>query len=93
MFSDVLYIRNVRITFRYMLACQSVCLFGLFTINCDYYLVACYRRHGFTLKYEKVLGQGKEECKGSAESQKTVRKQVSLGRRLKEQSILIFNAY
>lgn len=70
-FQYVLHISNVRLTSIYMLACQLVCLFGLFTMYPDYYLVPCCRRHGFTVKNEKILGQGKVKSKGKAERQKT----------------------
>lgn len=79
MLSRCAAISNVSLTSIYMLACHSVCLFGLFTTDCDFYLVARYRIHRFTVKYETILQHGKVKCKGSAEREKTMRKQVSLG--------------
>lgn len=88
----MLHISNGRPAAIYVLACHLAYIFGLVTVDSAYYLVACYRRHGFTVKRTKFWAKEKwrEKAEVSARRQIFVRNQVSLGWWLTEQSIPFF---
>lgn len=57
-------------------------IFGLVTMYSAYYLALFYRRHRFTMKERKILGQGKitrKKAEMRDRRKQFVRDQVSLG--------------